>query len=762
MLSKTLEFTINSIFIRAREKNHKFVTVEHLLLALVDDPETARILEACGANLERLRAGLSIYIDERTPCLEPPYTQEIEPTRGFQRVLQRAIDQTQSTLNSEVNSTCVLLSLLNELDSQALFFLQEERISFADILTQSMHSLARQTAFQSPFQRPNPLQSDFNSFPEFGAMPENNPEAEKMADFVTNLNEKAILGKVEPLIGRVEEMQRTIQVLCRRSKNNPLLVGEAGVGKTAIAEGLAQMIVNHSVPEALAKCIVYAVDLGGMLAGTKYRGDFEKRFKSTLNSLRQEKGAIIFIDEIHTLIGAGSAMGGSMDAANLIKPLLSSGEIRCIGATTLEECRQNLEKDNALMRRFQKIDISEPTPAETLEILNGLKARFERYHGITYQPEALEKAVELSSRYLSDRHMPDKAIDIIDEAGSFEKLQPVEKRHMQIGAAEIEKIMAKIARVPLQQVSSGERSQLKSLGDRLKKSVFGQDHAIDQLVESIKLSRSGLSMHNKPIGSFLMIGPTGVGKTELTRQLAHELGVELIRFDMSEYGEPHSLSRLIGAPPGYVGHEQSGLLTEAIIKQPYSVLLLDEIEKAHHDIFNLLLQVMDYGFLTDNNGRKADFRHVIIVMTSNVGAGRLEKNSIGFTKDEKGSEVLSDVKLTFSPEFRNRLDAVIQFNQLTPVIINQVVNRYLKELGDHLKGQGVSFGISKEAKAYLAEKGYDPVMGARPLQRLINDQIKKRLADELLFGKLANTIINKGKAHIGLKGQDLQLNIIPQ
>ena len=747
MLSKSLEFTINAVFIRAREHNQKTVTVEHLLLALVEDPECERILSTCGADLTRLRNGLSIYVDENTPQFDVPFAQEIQPTRAFERVLQRAIDQAQATSCQEVNSVAVLLSLLNELDSQALFFLQQERLSFADVLTESMKTLARST------QKRERAQPEI-SFPEFGMMPEANFEAEKQADFVTNLNEKASLGKVEPLIGREEEMERCIQILCRRSKNNPLYVGEAGVGKTALAEGLAQLIVNHAVPEPLSHCTVYSVDLGGMLAGTKYRGDFEKRFKATLNSLRQESGAIIFIDEIHTLIGAGAAMGGSMDAANLIKPLLSAGEIRCIGATTYEEYRKHFEKDHALLRRFQKIDVPEPSEGETLEILKGLKSRFERYHGITYQPEALERAVELSSRYMVDRHMPDKAIDIIDEAGAHERLLPEEKRHKKIGAHEIEEIVAKITRVPLQQISGGETIQLKNLATNLKKTVYGQNHAIDRLVEAIKLSRSGLVKRDKPVGSFLMVGPTGVGKTELARQLAHELGVSLIRFDMSEYREAHSVSRFIGAPPGYVGHEQSGMLTEAIIKKPYCVLLLDEIEKAHPDIFNLLLQVMDYGFLTDNTGRKADFRHVVLMMTSNVGAEHLEKRNIGFSEAGKESEAMAELKNTFSPEFRNRLDAVVQFNALSSEVINQVVGKYLKELNEHLREKGISFSVSKEAKAYLAKAGFDTHMGARPLQRIIDEKIRKPLADELLFGKLSK---QSGKVRIDCKADNLRV-----
>ena len=657
--------------------------------------------------------------------------------------------------------------MLNSLTGQKTFrtyFLNQENVTFADVMNYTAQALSKSQRMQeSPFPSEPPLfgtpepgfgtsghSMDLGMAKEFGA------DEDIVSNYAINLNEKARMGKIDPLIGRQHEMGRAVQILCRRSKNNPILVGEAGVGKTAIAEGLAQLIVDKKVPEPLKNCTVYSVDLGSMLAGTKYRGDFEKRFKSVLKALSRHNGSIIFIDEIHNLVGAGSATGSTMDASNLIKPLLSSGDLRCMGATTYDEYRTYFEKDSALLRRFQKIDVSEPSVEDTVSILNGLKSRFESYHNITYSTEALRRAVELSARYMVDRQLPDKAIDVIDEAGAFQRLQPEGQRVKELTCREIEAVIAKMTRVPIERLTSSDTKLLKLLPQRLKNRVFGQDHAIKLLTESIRLSRSGLKNINKPVGSFLLAGPTGVGKTELVRQLAYEMGVELIRFDMSEYMERHTVSRLIGAPPGYVGHDQGGLLTEAIIKQPYTVLLLDEIEKAHRDVFNILLQVMDYGYLTDNNGRKADFRHVVIIMTTNAGAHELERSSIGFKEQDNSTDSLGAINQLFSPEFRNRLDAIIPFKRLDRTTISKVVTKNLDELIEQLKEKGINFNISDSAKRWLAKNGYDEKMGARPMARLIEEKLKKPIAEELLFGKLAS---NRGTIKVGVKDDHLDIQI---
>jgi len=750
MFSKSLESSLNNAFAKARDKRHEFITVEHLLLSLLENSEVSEVLLACGANIDRLRAGLGIFIDETTPHIPMNVERDIQPTLSFQRVLQRAIYQVQSTGLPEVTGASVLTALFGEQDSQAVYFMHQENVTRMDVVNYTTQGIARRD-HEMDFSSP-----DIESNPESMMQRDSSGEESLVELYTVNLNAKAISGKIDPLIGRELELERCVQVLCRRSKNNPLLVGEAGVGKTAIAEGLAQKIVDGEVPKPLKNCTVYMLDMGILLAGTKYRGDFEKRFKTVLKALSRHSGAIIFIDEIHNLVGAGSATGGTMDASNLIKPLLSSGELRCMGATTYEEFRNFISKDHALLRRFQKIDVVEPSPEETLVILHGLQERFESYHEVKYSEEALDRAVELSARYMSDRHLPDKAIDIIDEAGAFQCMQPEGQRKTVIGVPEIEAVIAKIARVPIENISSSDQHILKTLPMHLQKVVFGQDEAIHQLTDAIKLSRSGLRDPNKPIGSFLMAGPTGVGKTEITRQLAKQLGVELLRFDMSEYMEKHAVSRLIGAPPGYVGYEQGGMLTDAVIKHPHAVLLLDEIEKAHADLFNILLQAMDYGILTDNNGRKADFRHVIIVMTTNAGAIELDRNTLGFTAQDNSQDSMGAIKRLFSPEFRNRLDAIVQFKPLSSDVVIKIVDKEIAILAAQLQEQNIDFSITLPAKRWLATKGYDPKMGARPLARLIQEQLKKPIADEILFGDLKS---RGGAVSVSVEGDTIQVGI---
>ncbi|OGO91884.1 MAG: ATP-dependent Clp protease ATP-binding subunit ClpA [Coxiella sp. RIFCSPHIGHO2_12_FULL_42_15] len=730
MFSRTLESTLNHAFGQAREKRHEFITVEHLLLALIDNPEANKVLCACGANLDRLRAGLGIFIDETTPQFPVNIEREIQPTLSFQRVLQRAIYQVQNSGFNEVTGVNVLSAIFSEPESQAVYFLTQENVTRVDVMNYISQGITKEASdIQKMTHDPLPM--------EPGSAQEVQTDDNLIELYTENLNDKARMGRVDPLIGRQEELLRVVQVLCRRRKNNPLLVGEAGVGKTAIAEGLAQLIVEKKVPKPLQFSTVYSIDLGVLLAGTKYRGDFEKRFKSVLKTLARDERSIVFIDEIHNLVGAGSATGGTMDASNLIKPLLGSGELKCMGATTYEEYRNYIAKDNALLRRFQKIDVSEPTPADTLKILQGLKSRFERFHDVRYTNDALKRAVDLSARYLFDRRLPDKAIDVIDEAGAFMRLNSTSQSRQTITTRDIENVVAKIARVPIETIGVTEKQLLRDLPRKLKRVVFGQDKAIEALTGAIKLARAGLGDPTKPVGSFLLAGPTGVGKTEVTRQLAFEMGVELIRFDMSEYMEKHAVSRLIGAPPGYVGYEQGGLLTEAINKHPYAILLLDEIEKAHIDIYNILLQVMDYGQLTDNNGRKADFRHVMMILTTNAGAEGLERGPIGFSRVAQHGGCEQEINRIFSPEFRNRLDAVIEFNFLDPLTVNKVVDKMLRELRDQLKEKDVKLSIDSDARDWLAKEGYNRKMGARPLARLIQKKLKLPLATELLYGKLS-------------------------
>jgi ATP-dependent Clp protease ATP-binding subunit ClpA len=729
MLSKELEFTLNLAFKEAREKRHEFMTVEHLLLALLDNPSAAEVLKSCGADLDKLKQELSAFLSETTPLLPTSDNRETQPTLGFQRVLQRAVFHVQSSGKKEVTGANVLVAIFSEQESQAAYFLNKQDITRLDVVNYISHGISK-LAGDQPENEPS-TESE-------GVGNADNSQKKPLEVFATNLNEMAMRGKIDPLIGRRSEVERTIQILCRRRKNNPLYVDEAGVGKTALAEGLAKLIVDGDVPEVLLNSTIYSLDLGALVAGTKYRGDFEKRLKSVLSQLRKEPGAILFIDEIHTIIGAGAASGGVMDASNLIKPMLASGELKCIGSTTYHEYRGIFEKDRALARRFQKIDVVEPTIDETVSILKGLKSRFEEHHDVKYSAKALRAAVELSSRYINDRFLPDKAIDVIDEAGANQRLLPQSRRKKTIGVADIEAIVSKIARIPPKTVSATDKDSLRTLERDLKMVVYGQDEAIDTLAGAIKMARSGLGNEQKPIGSFLFAGPTGVGKTEVTRQLALIMGIELIRFDMSEYMERHTVSRLIGAPPGYVGFDQGGLLTEAITKHPHSVLLLDEVEKAHPDVFNLLLQVMDHGTLTDNNGRKADFRNVVIVMTTNAGASEISRPSIGFTHQDHSSDGMEAIRKLFSPEFRNRLDAIIQFRSLDPAVITRVVDKFIYELEAQLQEKGVTLDVEDSAREWLAEHGFDAKMGARPMARVIQEHIKKPLAEELLFGRLAN------------------------
>ncbi|MGM8950827.1 ATP-dependent Clp protease ATP-binding subunit ClpA [Enterobacter hormaechei subsp. steigerwaltii] len=736
MLNQELELSLNMAFARAREHRHEFMTVEHLLLALLSNPSAREALEACSVDLVALRQELEAFIEQTTPVL--PASEEerdTQPTLSFQRVLQRAVFHVQSSGRSEVTGANVLVAIFSEQESQAAYLLRKHEVSRLDVVNFISHG----TRKDEPNQASDPS----------GQINSNEEQAggeDRMENFTTNLNQLARVGGIDPLIGRDKELERAIQVLCRRRKNNPLLVGESGVGKTAIAEGLAWRIVQGDVPEVIADCTIYSLDIGSLLAGTKYRGDFEKRFEALLKQLEQDTNSILFIDEIHTIIGAGAASGGQVDAANLIKPLLSSGKIRVMGSTTYQEFSNIFEKDRALARRFQKIDVTEPSVDETVQIINGLKTKYEAHHDVRYTAKAVRAAVELAVKYINDRHLPDKAIDVIDEAGARARLMPASKRKKTVNVADIESVVARIARIPEKSVSQSDRDTLRTLGNRLKMLVFGQDKAIEALTEAIKMARAGLGHDHKPVGSFLFAGPTGVGKTEVTVQLSKALGIELLRFDMSEYMERHTVSRLIGAPPGYVGFDQGGLLTDAVIKHPHAVLLLDEIEKAHPDVFNILLQVMDNGTLTDNNGRKADFRNVVLVMTTNAGVRETERKSIGLIHQDNSTDAMEEIKKIFTPEFRNRLDNIIWFDHLSTEVIHQVVDKFIVELQVQLDQKGVSLEVSQEARNWLAEKGYDRAMGARPMARVIQDNLKKPLANELLFGSL----VDGGQVTVGL------------
>ena len=733
MIAQELEVSLHMAFVEARQQRHEFITVEHLLLALLDNPSAAEVLRACSANVDDLRKSLSNFIKDNTPQVAGNDDVDTQPTLGFQRVIQRAIMHVQSTGSGkkEVTGANVLVAIFGEKDSHAVYYLHQQGVTRLDVVNFIAHGIKKNDPPEAVKSSETPAETEESSS-------EKNEKGSPLEQFTVNLNQLAKDGKIDPLIGREYEVERVIQILCRRRKNNPLLVGEAGVGKTAIAEGLAWRITQGDVPEILADSVVYSLDMGSLLAGTKYRGDFEQRLKGVLKALKEKPNAVLFIDEIHTLIGAGAASGGTLDASNLLKPGLSSGQLKCIGATTFTEYRGIFEKDAALSRRFQKIDVVEPTIDQTVEILKGLKSRFEEHHNVKYAVAALQAAAELSAKYINDRHLPDKAIDVIDEAGAAQRILPPSKRKKTISKTEVEEIVAKIARIPPANVSNDDRSKLKTLERDLKNVVFGQDKALDVLTSAVKMARSGLGKGDKPIGSFLFSGPTGVGKTEAAKQLAYIMGIDLIRFDMSEYMEQHAVSRLIGAPPGYVGFDQGGLLTEAITKKPHCVLLLDEIEKAHPAIFNVLLQVMDHGTLTDNNGRKADFRNVIIVMTTNAGAETMNKASIGFTNPREAGDEAADIKRLFTPEFRNRLDAIVSFKALDENVILRVVDKFLLQLETQLADKKVDVTFTDKLRMHLAKKGFDPLMGARPMQRLIQDTIRRALADELLFGRLTD------------------------
>ena len=755
MIAQELEVSLHMAFVEARQQRHEFITVEHLLLALLDNPSAAEVLRACSANIDDLRSSLTNFIKDNTPQVAGTDDVDTQPTLGFQRVIQRAIMHVQSTGNGkkEVTGANVLVAIFGEKDSHAVYYLHQQGVTRLDVVNFIAHGIKK----SDPPEQPKSGGEAPSSEGEEGGG-EKNEKASPLEQFTVNLNAQAKEGKIDPLIGREYEVERVIQILCRRRKNNPLLVGEAGVGKTAIAEGLAWRITQGDVPEILADSQVYSLDMGALLAGTKYRGDFEQRLKGVLKSLKEKPNAVLFIDEIHTLIGAGAASGGTLDASNLLKPALSSGQLKCIGATTFTEYRGIFEKDAALSRRFQKVDVVEPSVAETVEILKGLKSRFEEHHSVKYATAALQAAAELSAKYINDRHLPDKAIDVIDEAGAAQRILSASKRKKTIGKAEVEEIVAKIARIPPANVSNDDRSKLQTIERDLKSVVFGQDKALEVLASAVKMSRSGLGKGDKPIGSFLFSGPTGVGKTEAAKQLAYIMGIELIRFDMSEYMERHAVSRLIGAPPGYVGFDQGGLLTEAVTKKPHAVLLLDEIEKAHPDIFNVLLQVMDHGTLTDNNGRKADFRNIIIIMTTNAGAETMNKATIGFTNPRQAGDEMADIKRLFTPEFRNRLDAIVNFKPLDEQIILRVVDKFLLQLETQLAEKKVEVSFSDKLRKHLAKKGFDPLMGARPMQRLIQDTIRRALADELLFGRLTDG----GRLEVDLDDKDeVQLDITP-
>ena len=737
MLSTEVEYSINTLFRDARDKRHEFVTVEHLLLSMTNNPSAGTALRACGINIPVLQTDLESYIEENTPLLSEGDQRETQPTLGFQRVIQRAVYHVQASGKGEVTGENILVAIFGEPESEAVYYMGKQDMSRLDLVNFVSHNIHKDEAMLSDLsleENEEKTQQENTNSPEEaeGAEAKQSP----LERFSTNLNQSAKEGKIDPLIGRELEVERTVQVLCRRRKNNPLLVGESGVGKTAIVEGLAKRIVDKEVPEVLAEAVIYSLDLGALVAGTKYRGDFEKRLKGVLNQIKQEENAVLFIDEIHIMIGAGATSGGTMDASNLLKPMLANGELKCIGSTTFQEYHSIFEKERALARRFQKIDIKEPTINETIQILKGLKSRFEEHHNVTYTMPAIESAVKLSERYITDRFLPDKAIDVIDEAGANRQLQPKKTRKKKITVSDVEAIVAKIARIPPKTVSSSDMEVLRNLDLNLKRVVFGQDMAIDQLVTAVKMARSGLRDDAKPIGSFVFAGPTGVGKTEVTRQLAEIMGIELIRFDMSEYMERHTVSRLIGAPPGYVGFDDGGLLTDAVNKNPHAVLLLDEIEKAHPDVYNLLLQVMDNGSLTDSTGRKVDFRNVILVMTSNAGAENISRSSMGFTKQDHSLDTMKAVEKVFTPEFRNRLDGVIQFKPLDEKVIINIVDKFLIRLEEQLLEKKVTLIVDDKAKRWLAKTGYDSLMGARPMERLIQEHLKRPLADELLFGKL--------------------------